>query len=404
LQAIPQFAAPSIDDGIIIRVVDSTDDARSESQSIRRGKRRQNVEHVPEGTELEQEYTSDQQTIYQPLEAVEEHQEEAEAQPKIGEEPKRQNLGHWRERNENEEHVDKSMAQSGGQWGAPRVETAAMGQEQTLKSVATPAASSIPQGTSQGPPTLISGPALSEIGSVMAGAEGVVASATLSPWDGHDSRFPNQRSASLPPPERPDVPYTGSPSRRHRRHQSELGSEQAHGVVSVISFQAGGLLPPMRLTPESRRNSLSTASSVSVGADWHGTILDMECESAEGGDRVFFQAKLDTAARRDAIAENIVKRVGMKWKPDPDGKTFKVIGDSADAGTVIRPLGYIMLKPRVVGRELDLKLKFYVLADSDVGRAFDCLLGCTTTMNHFLALKENVAQESLAEDPRMDDE
>jgi hypothetical protein len=343
LQAILQRPAPSVDNGITIRDVDSTDDARSESQTIRPGTPRQNVELVQEGTEPQQEYAADQQ-----------------------------------------------------QTGASRVETATIGQEQTLQSAAAPPTGSISQDISQRPPTLISEPALNEMDSLRAGAEGAAtSSSTLSPWDGHDSRF--QRSASLPPPA---VPYTGSPSRRHRRHQSELSSEQAHGVVSVTNVQAGGPIPPLRLTSESRRHSLSTTSSVSVGADWHGTILDMVCESAEGGDRVFFQAKLDTAARRDAIAENIVRRVGMKWKPDPDGKTFIVIGDGADAGTVITPLGYVMLRPRVVGRELDLKLKFYVLADSDVGRAFDCLLGCTTTMKHFLAHRENVAQESLAEDPR----
>jgi hypothetical protein len=303
------------------------------------------VEPVQEGTELQQEYAADQQ-----------------------------------------------------QTGASRIETATIGQEQTLQWEAAPPTGSISQDISQGHPSLVSGPALNEMDSLRAGAEGAATSSTLSPWDGHDSRF--QRSASLPPPGRPAIPYTGSPSRRHRRHQSELSSEQAHGVVSVTRIQAGGPFPPLRLTSESRRNSLSTTSSVSVGADWHGTILDMVCESAEGGDRVFFQAKLDTAARRDAIAENIVRRVGMKWKPDPDGKTFIVIGDSADAGTVITPLGYVMLRPRVVGRELDLKLKFYVLADSDVRHAFDCLLGCTTTMNHFLAHREDVAQESLAEDPR----
>jgi hypothetical protein len=116
---------------------------------------------------------------------------------------------------------------------------------------------------------------------------------------------------------------------------------------------------------------------------------------------VYFQAKLDTFARRDAIAENIVNRLGMKWKPDPNGRTFEVLGSGADAGSVIRPLGYVTLSLRVIGQKGRLKYKFHVLADSEVGGAFDCVLGCTTTMKHFLALrKDNTHQESLSEYPR----
>jgi hypothetical protein len=59
---------------------------------------------------------------------------------------------------------------------------------------------------------------------------------------------------------------------------------------------------------------------------------------------------------------------------------------------VIYPLGYISLTMRVITpwRDELLRLKFYVLADTDVGRAFDYLLGKADTARHFLAPKEYV--------------
>jgi hypothetical protein len=358
------------------------------------------VEHVREGTELQQESAADQPRMtFQPPEAIERYQEEAEIEYKKSEEITTQIEDNLQENNQKEKNTHKPSVESGNQLAESSAETAKTRQEKTLNSAAALTATSILQDSSLNISPLSSGPVAGETSS-RAGLEGAAASSTLSTWDGYSRPFPNQRPASMPPPERRAMPQTGSPSKRHRRHQSELSSEQTHGVVSVVSAQAVGYAPLMRLKAQRSNNSLSTTSSESVGADWHGTILDLECESVEGGNPVFFQAKLDTAARRDAIAENIVKRVRMKWKPDPEGKTFKVIGNCADAGTVIKPLGYVMLRPRVVGREVDLKLKFYVIADSDVGRAFDCLLGCTTTMKHFLGPKENVAKESLTEYPR----
>jgi hypothetical protein len=140
-----------------------------------------------------------------------------------------------------------------------------------------------------------------------------------------------------------------------------------------------------------KNEDLSSIDSESVGSTWAGTIIDMECKSAEakGGRREFFQAKLDTAARRDVLAQKIVDRLGIRVRHDRKGRTFKVVGDGTCAATIIKPLGYVMLNLRGVGREQRLKLKFYVLADSDVGHTFDCLLGCATSRKHFLALMED---------------
>jgi hypothetical protein len=233
-------------------------------------------------------------------------------------------------------------------------------------------------------------------------AESVGASSGLSSWDADERQssilWSASRSASIPADGHNMLMPSGSPSRRQQRILLGLESspQQAHAVVSVISSQAESPVPSVRLRAQLSTESLSTPSEVSVDHDWHGTILDMECKSATGGESVYFQAKLDTFARRDAIAENIVNRLGMKWKHDPNGSTFKVLGNGADAGNVIHPLGYVTLSLRVVGQQGRRKFKFYVLADSEVGRAFDCVLGCTTTMNHFLALKK----ESLTEDPQ----
>lgn len=229
------------------------------------------------------------------------------------------------------------------------------------------------------------------------------ASSNILPWEAYDRPFPILGSVSMSADDQPILPQNESPSRRQQSLLLglELGPQRARPVLSVISTQAESPAPSVRLRAQSSNDSLSTTSSMSVSSTWEGTILDMEYKSAKGGEPVYFQAKLDTFARRDAIAENIVKRLGMNWKPDPKGRTFKVMGDGADAGTVIHPLGYVMLSLRVVGRSGRLKFKFYVLADSDVGRAFDCLLGCSTTMQNFLALKEeDTHQENLTEDPR----
>lgn len=225
------------------------------------------------------------------------------------------------------------------------------------------------------------------------------ASSSISPWEAYDRPFLLPGSVSMYADDRTILPQNESPSRRQQSLLLglELSPPRARPVLSVISTQAESPAPSVRLRAQSSNDSLS---SMSVSSDWEGTILDMEYKSAKGGEPVYFQAKLDTFARRDAIAENIVKRLGMNWKPDPKGRTFKVIGDGADAGTVIHPLGYVTPSLRVVGRQGRLKFKFYVLADSDVGRAFDCLLGCSTTMQNFLALKEGTHQESLPEDPQ----
>lgn len=148
----------------------------------------------------------------------------------------------------------------------------------------------------------------------------------------------------------------------------------------------------MSLSSDGEGNEdLSTIDSESVGSTWAGTIIDKECKSAnaKGGRRIFFQAKLDTAARRDVLSEKIVNRLGIRVRHDRKGKTFKVVGDRAGAETIIKPLGYVMLNLRGVGREQHFKLKFYVLADSDVGQTFDCLLGCATSRKYFLALRED---------------
>ena len=222
---------------------------------------------------------------------------------------------------------------------------------------------------------------------------------SLSPSDINERQSYSFGSASMP---HAMFMASGSPSRRQQSSLPGLepSLQQAHAVVSVISSRAESPALSVRLRVQGSTESLRTPSEESVDHDWHGTILDMEGKSAEGGEPVYFQAKLDTFARRDAIAENIVNRLGMKWKTDPNGRTFKVLGNGADGGNVIRPLGYVTLSLRVIGQTGRLKFKFYVLADSEVGRAFDAVLGCTTTMKHFLALKkDNTHQESLPEDP-----
>jgi hypothetical protein len=230
---------------------------------------------------------------------------------------------------------------------------------------------------------------------------GVLSSVSL--WEADGRQYSVPESTSLLADSHVMLTQSGSPSRRQQSSLLELeqSQQQAHAVVSVISSRAESPGLPVRLRAQGSIESLRTPSEESVDHDWHGTILDMEGKSAKGGEPVYFQAKLDTFARRDAIAENIINRLGMKWKPDPNGRTFKVLGSGADEGNVIRPLGYVTLSLRVIGQQGRQKYKFYVLADSDVGRAFDCLLGCTTTMKRFLALRrDSTHQETLSEDPQ----
>jgi hypothetical protein len=172
-----------------------------------------------------------------------------------------------------------------------------------------------------------------------------VALSSLSPCDAYGCHYSVLGSASFSADSHVVLAPSGSPS--SRQQSSPLGLEpsqpQAHAVVSVISSRAESPALPVRLRAHRSIEPLRTPSEESVDHDWHGTILDMEGKSAKGGEPVYFQAKLDTFARRDAIAENIVNRLGMKWKPDPNGRTFEVLGSGADAGSVIRPLGYVTL-------------------------------------------------------------
>jgi hypothetical protein len=228
-------------------------------------------------------------------------------------------------------------------------------------------------------------------------------SSSVSLWDADGRQHSVPWSTSLLADSHVMLNPSGSPSRRQQGGLLglEQSQQQAHAVVSVISSRAESPGLPVRLRAQGSIESLRTPSEESVDHDWHGTILDMEGKSAKGDEPVYFQAKLDTFARRDAIAENILNRLGMKWKPDRNGTTFKVLGGGADAGHVIRPLGYVTLSLRVIGQQGRQKYKFYVLADSEVGGAFDCLLGCTTTMTRFLALRrDSTHQESLSADPR----
>jgi hypothetical protein len=342
-------------------------------------------------------------------EAGEGHQTEAERHRETGEETKVHGEGGSLENMQSNKHSDKSTKEPESRSATFGEETATSRPDHTSMSAATPAGNIIPshsllslQASSLVPPR-------DDTSSSATGAEGAAASSIPPLWDGSNRHSPIQRPISLPPPARPVLLHTASPSQLHRRHQSEISSQQALGVVSVVSAQVESPTPSVRLRAHLSSESLSTSSSVSlssdeegnedlstidsesVGSTWAGTIIDMECKSAKakGGRRVFFQAKLDTAARRDVLAEKIVDRLGIRVRHDRKGKTFKVVGDRAGAETIIKPLGYVMLKLRGVGREQNLKLKFYVLADSDVGQTFDCLLGCATSRIYFLALRED---------------
>jgi hypothetical protein len=115
--------------------------------------------------------------------------------------------------------------------------------------------------------------------------------------------------------------------------------------------------------------------------------MNLEARNATSGELEFFRAKLDTGAMRNAISERIVRRLGMEWTPDSEGTTFRVIGNGADAEAVIYPLGHLSITVRVIALDKKMRLKFYVLAESDVGRAFDCVLDSTTSFRNFLAMK-----------------
>jgi hypothetical protein len=69
----------------------------------------------------------------------------------------------------------------------------------------------------------------------------------------------------------------------------------------------------------------------------------MESKNANTCEPVPFRALLDTGVDRNAISEDIVKRLGMSWEMQTEGTTFKVIGKGAGAEAVIHPLGHISL-------------------------------------------------------------
>lgn len=214
------------------------------------------------------------------------------------------------------------------------------------------------------------------------------ATSTLSPLDAYERPSPNPRSGSISPDEPSSTPQSGSPS-RHRQsalHALESNRQQAHNYASAMPTQPESSAPPVRLRAQlhTRSGSLRTDRSVSDTNYEQLTIVNLESKSETTGELVFFRAKLDTGAMRNAISETIVRRLDMEWNPDCEGITFKVIGNGADAGSVIYPLGSLSLTVRVMVLEKLLRLKFYVLAESDVGRAFDCLLDNTTSFRNFL--------------------
>ena len=221
---------------------------------------------------------------------------------------------------------------------------------------------------------------------------------TTSPLDSNDHPSPSLVTTSTPFDESTMTIQTDSP-RRPRGAPSGLSLSIPEDPTRWPHTE--GLAPPVRQNAHLRSSSLVTASSVSANSYSQLTIIHVESESAKTGEPAHFQALLDTGAERNAISENIVKRLGRRWETDAEGTAFKVIGKGAGAEAVIRPLGYISLTMRVITprRDKPLRLKFYVLADSDVGGAFDCLLGKTDTARHFLAPKEDVKnRESMTGD------
>ena len=395
-----------MDDPANVRPAARIDHTTSEYRETMPDKSGYNLEHAREGVEIPQRSAEgDLQTSGQPLRAMNGHQIEPKQQYETSEETIVQTGASFQEKAQTDEYTSKFMHESSSQSAPLTAETATSGQDEVSRLATASAANSILTDSS----ISLLAPSLSlpqdESTSLAVGAEVEATPSAHTLWDGSDPHSPKLRPTSLPLPKLPVLPHTVSSSSRHRRHQSDLSPQHTLGVVSLFSVQGESHASSTRLrahlsseslattssgsltSDEEGNESLSTIDSDSVGSTWGGTIIDMECKCAKvkGGHRVYFQAKLDTAARRDVLAERIVNRLGITVRPDCKGRTFGVVGHPL---TSIKPLGYVMLNLRGVGRERRLKLKFYVLADRDVGNSFDCLLGCATSRKHFLALRE----------------
>jgi hypothetical protein len=403
LQLIPGRNAPSIDDRNTPHNAERQDDAKRASQTIGLGEGEQILElsQEREGNRKENDLSQPKMRA-SAVEAVGRQQELEQERGPSGEAQVEIN-SILQENIHGENHNNETAANTEDRTVLFATETMPMESEEVSKSAAAPAiARFLP--TSSLSPSARSVPRLEEPLSSRARADsgGVASSHSLL-----DASEPSSLN-----PERTFTTQDGSPS---RRQQSSLrgrdsSPQHTHTRVSTTLTQTENTATPVRIrarvSTESLSTYLSTAmhghlrtpSEASVSSDWEGTIQDMECDCANGGGPIIFQAKLDTFARRDAIAENIVKRLGMSWKPDPEHTTFQVLGERAHD---ITPLGYVTINPRVIGRRGRLLLKCYVIKDADVGRAFDCLLGCLTSRIHFLALKEDASyRENLTEDPR----
>jgi len=328
-------------------------------------------------------------------EEVNRHQQEAEERVP-NEQPQLVFDGIFYQNLQQEDHGDGTMAIDDERSALLGTEIIATGSKQISNSAVVPATAELSRASSldlSALPFPPSGEAFSSRAPADSGG-----APTTSPLDSNDHPSPSLVTADMPFDESTVTTQTDSP-RRQKSAPLGLGLSLQEDLTRwpVISHTES-LAPPVKQNAHLRSPSLVTASSVSANSYSQLTIIHVESESAKTSEPVPFQALLDTGAERNVISENIVKRLGMRWETDTEGTTFKVIGKGAGAEAVIHPLGYISLTMRVITPRRDerLRLKFYVLADSDVGRAFDCLLGKTDTARHFLAPKEDVKnRESL---------
>lgn len=156
----------------------------------------------------------------QTTEAGEGHQTEAERHREIGEETKVHGEGGSLGNIQSNKHSNKFTKESESRPATFGEETATSRPDQTSKSAATPAGNMPPRDDTSPSAT---------------GAEGAAASSIPTLRDGPYRHSPIRRPISLPPPELPVLTHTVSPGQLHRRHQSEISSQQVLSGICSLS-------------------------------------------------------------------------------------------------------------------------------------------------------------------------
>ena len=157
--------------------------------------------------------------------------------------------------------------------------------------------------------------------------------------------------------------------------QSVLDTD--YNNMSVLAKKEEESMPVYSLS-----SNISILSSGSPGEDECGTLFNIQFNEPTGH-RIFLRAKLDTGARRNAIAQCKANELNLKIFPCERDVTFINLGTDS----YLKPIGYIAPIFNVLNMNKIVQgKKFYVLRDQDVRKAFDCLFGCALSSD-FLQLR-----------------